>query len=441
MDARAPLRADLLFVVCMLMSVIESDVQWFIARDGKQHGPLSDTEMRKLVELGHLRAADLVWRLGFPDWRPASTVFSIAPQDFRLPQSTTRQFETTAPTAAPAAQPASWSPAPEPRTERAPSRGAPRPAEMRFGEAASSTPGPEAKQWSQPAPVSASTPLPRPRSRRPLIAAAALLAIAGGGAWYLLGDGATVLAPREVAEKPAANSLQTARTTFETAAIANADATAELDARFQRRSLWSAIKREFPEWYEVRLKEAAQLTADGKGDAEITRHLVEALVGLRRQNAEKALAASAAAHKELAAAFLANLRSLAAEGPDKCYDFISRGETSPSIISLLQDQGKSTQIEAQVVAIVSAISEGRRAPSTHTPPSKPDYDILATELGRLGWTQADMQLFADSKALAKASHERVCQMVQDWFTAHLAIQDSAAQERLLFETLRPVVAG
>ena len=115
------------------------------------------------------------------------------------------------------------------------------------------------------------------------------------------------------------------------------------------------------------------------------------------------LAASAAAHRELATAFLENLKSLAAEGPDRCYDFISRGETSPSILALMQDSTKSGRIEAQVVAIVAAISEGRRSPTTHSGPGKPDYDVLATELGRLGWTQADMQLFADSKALAKAS--------------------------------------
>ncbi len=428
------------------MSVIESDVQWFIARDGKQHGPLSDTEMRKLVELGHLRAADLVWRLGFPDWRPASTVFSIAPQDFRLPQSTTRQFEAPAPAPAqtqPASQtkPASWSASLEPRSEPTSGRGASFPrSESKFGEPLASAPG-ESKQWSQPAPVSSSAREAPRRSRRPLAAAASLLAIVGAGAWFVFGNGAALLAPAGGSEKAATNSLQTARTTFETAAIASADAAAELDAQFQRRSLWSAIKREFPEWYEVRLKEAAQLNAEGKGETEITRHLVEALVGLRRQNADKALAASAAAHKELAAAFLENLKSLAAEGSDRCYDFISRGETSPSIISLLQDSAKSVRIEAQVVAIVAAIAEGRRSPTTHAAPSKPDYDVLATELGRLGWTQADMQLFADSKALAKASHERVCQMVQDWFTAHLAIQDSATQERLLYETLRPVVAG
>jgi len=427
------------------MSVIESDVQWFIARDGKQHGPLSDTEMRKLVELGHLRAADLVWRLGFPDWRPASTVFSIAPQDFRLPQSVTRQYDapmsTPAPAAATSAPQASWGASVEPRGDHPAGAGSGTfRQETRFGNAATSSTD-DSQRWSHPAPVSSSASTAPRRSRRPLAAAASLLVVAGAGAWFVFGNGAALLNPSGTGEKSAANSLQTARTTFETAAIASADAAAELDAQFQRRSVWSAVKREFPEWYEVRLKEAAQLNAEGKGETEITRHLIEALVGLRRQNADKALAASASAHKELATAFLENLKSLAAEGPDRCYDFISRGETSPSIITLLQDAGKSARIEAQVVAIVAAISEGRKSPTTHTAPSKPDYDILATELGRLGWTQADMQLFADSKALAKASHDRVCQMVQDWFTAHLAIQDSATQERLLFETLRPVVAG
>jgi hypothetical protein len=32
-------------------------------------------------------------------------------------------------------------------------------------------------------------------------------------------------------------------------------------------------------------------------------------------------------------------------------------------------------------------------------------------------------------------------MLQDWFSAHLAITDPAVQERLLFETLKPVVSG
>src|SRR5690606_19820090 len=55
-------------------------IEWYIARDGKQYGPLTDLEMRKFVELGHLRPSDLVWRYGFPDWRPALAVFPPQPR-------------------------------------------------------------------------------------------------------------------------------------------------------------------------------------------------------------------------------------------------------------------------------------------------------------------------------------------------------------------------
>ena len=54
-------------------------VQWYLARDGQQYGPLSDAEMRKFNELGHLRSTDLVWRKDFSDWRPADQVFVITP--------------------------------------------------------------------------------------------------------------------------------------------------------------------------------------------------------------------------------------------------------------------------------------------------------------------------------------------------------------------------
>lgn len=55
-------------------------ITWYIARDGQQFGPLSDAEMKKFNELGHLESNDLVWRKGFSDWRPAGDVFEIAPK-------------------------------------------------------------------------------------------------------------------------------------------------------------------------------------------------------------------------------------------------------------------------------------------------------------------------------------------------------------------------
>ena len=53
---------------------------WYLARDGQQYGPLSDAEMKKFNELGHMQTTDLVWQKGFLDWRPASDVFEIAPK-------------------------------------------------------------------------------------------------------------------------------------------------------------------------------------------------------------------------------------------------------------------------------------------------------------------------------------------------------------------------
>jgi hypothetical protein len=50
-------------------------IEWYLARSGQQYGPLSDAEMRKFVEFGHLRPTDLVWRQGFTEWRPGSVEF------------------------------------------------------------------------------------------------------------------------------------------------------------------------------------------------------------------------------------------------------------------------------------------------------------------------------------------------------------------------------
>src|SRR5262249_53108720 len=52
-----------------------SQHQWYLARDGQQYGPLSDAELAKFVELGHLQPNDLLWREGFSDWRPALALF------------------------------------------------------------------------------------------------------------------------------------------------------------------------------------------------------------------------------------------------------------------------------------------------------------------------------------------------------------------------------
>jgi hypothetical protein len=304
------------------------------------------------------------------------------------------------------------------------------------------------------------SPQPRPemqassRGRKLALVATGLLAMTGIGAWLssqYKDDVFSYMQTEDAAEEggtatanvmpPAAPSAAPATTATVQAVVANPHSPEDIDRKLQSRGMWVSVKQEFPDWYQARVAEVARLSAENKEPSEITRYLVGELVSLRRENAKYALAASTTRHKELAAAFLANLTQLAQESGDDCYEFISKGESSPTIVSRMDDPAKSAEIEAQVVAVVGAIAEGKKQPAEHAAPVKTDYDVLAGELGRLGWTQADMQLFANPKALAQAPRARVCSMLKDWFTAHLAIQDPSTQERLLFETLKPVISG
>lgn len=588
------------------MTAANGEIQWFIARDGKQYGPVSDAEMKKLVELRHLKPADLVWRPGFPEWRQAQAVFPPAPQPPQ-PKLTTQPPPAAAqPQPAPAPQPV---PAPAPQPQAAPQpvvvQPAPQPQHHQPAQQPQQQPyqpkpqpapqhpafqpqpfqaqpqhfqphpapepvrpesvhhesapqpvmqpqGPAPSQWPEPAglrgeppvggrmptepyeprhpaagghahgpaggpmgapapmqpapapvqfqpnraayeprrpaahpapapqapilappgaaaprgpqpgpslapqpiaadpiaaarsrsiaasahgdePEEASAPPRRRRLGKTLAAAVAVLLIAAGAGYYLAnGGGGGIKAVMTAATKSGDKA----------APLDNLSETSEaLDAHFQRAPMWVIVKKEFPDWYGERLKEAAKLSADKTPEDKIAQHLVEKLVGLRRQYSDQALAASTPKLKSVANAFLGNLKALAAKSTDACYSFISQGETSPAVIAMMRSSEQSTAIQAQVAAIFEAIADGRKAPVQHSAPIKTDYDALADQLTKLGWSQTDLQLFADSKALAKAPPEKVCRMVQDWFSAHISIQDGEIQERLLVETLRPVVAG
>ena len=56
--------------------------QWYLTRDGKQHGPFSDADLANFAALGQLQASDLVWREGLSSWRAALTIF---PEPVRAP--------------------------------------------------------------------------------------------------------------------------------------------------------------------------------------------------------------------------------------------------------------------------------------------------------------------------------------------------------------------
>jgi hypothetical protein len=216
---------------------------------------------------------------------------------------------------------------------------------------------------------------------------------------------------------------------------------AEVDRQFQRVALWQLLKKEFPEWYQERVRDTARLKSEGKADKAIAQHLAEQLVALRRKHVTDALAASPQHLKSVATTFLENLERLSRHSVEACYGFISQGETNPLIVELARSSEHTPSLQKQAAAIFSAIAEGRRTPEKHSQPTREDYDQLAMQLAKRGWSPIDLQLFSDARSLARAAPERVCRMVQDWFAAQLAVSDEGVQVRLLIEALKPVVAG
>ena len=443
-----------------------TETQWYIARDGKQHGPLTETEMRTFVAHSYLRTSDLIWRPGLPEWQSAPEVFPQAfnPQPAAQPQ----------PTAAAQQASSQFAPIAKPQTT------------MTFPSAPKVDPqAPEANDGQSSSP------------RRRLAIAAAVAAIIGGGAFALanfrepigalIGGGGeqagVVAAPQSTGEAPsspaesapatpAPESVQTAeaqppaatpptatdaaqpppRSDTQTAALAPANEPARpppsidgspIDERLRKIPAWALIKSDYPQWYVDHIAAAEKLAAEQKPESEIALHLAQGLVTLRRQNADKALHASSEKLRNIASAFLDNLKALRTVSVSACYGFISKGETSPAVVQLMQtpDAPAATALNMHVAAVFEAISEGSKTPVDHEPAAKADYDVLIKELGKLGWKEEDLQAFSNPRLLAKREPEKVCQMVQDWFVAHLAVPDKTARDRLLFETLKPVVSG
>ena len=56
----------------------EEEAEWYYAVDGERQGPLTMTGLLALVEAGTISAETLVWKPGFENWLPASSVEDIA---------------------------------------------------------------------------------------------------------------------------------------------------------------------------------------------------------------------------------------------------------------------------------------------------------------------------------------------------------------------------
>jgi len=51
-----------------------ASLEWYYAKENKQHGPVSAAELKQLADRGQLRPSDLVWREGMEEWIAAKKV-------------------------------------------------------------------------------------------------------------------------------------------------------------------------------------------------------------------------------------------------------------------------------------------------------------------------------------------------------------------------------
>lgn len=405
--------------------------QWYLARDGQQFGPLSETELTKFVELGHLQPTDLLWREGFPDWRPAMVVFP--PRKPAMQRS------------APPARPGPLAPQAAPARgarEQAMARQAQAPRTVRAGMRPSQAPR---ENYAEPEDAA-----PRGRGLRRALVVILCIAALGAGGWYANKHSEKLLklvhtlasrVPAGLFDMAAGKSTAD-RKDLDTSPLKGfRGAPDALDPTLQATPLWRVLKRDYPEWYAERLKEIAVLAAENKDDLAIGQQMARALVALRRQNASNALGAGFLQLKVVASTFYENLVQLGKNSNEACFEFISQGEAGPLIVSLMQNPAYTAHLQAQVIAVFEAIADGRKAARAYPQPRKTDYDSLAADLNKLGWSQADLQLFTDERALSRAGPEKVCQLVRDWFAAQLALKDPDMQLRLLVDSLKPIVAG
>jgi len=426
-------------------------IEWYLARDGQQHGPVTDAELKKIIELGYLRPTDLVWRQGMADWTTAEAALDLRP------------VAAAAPMPAPMAPRAAAQPAPSSAAQSRDYASAAQVGRPSDAVRASQAGMAHAARNAKPAPARPSrgdqtgdghnaARSQEPQSRRfPWRASAAVAAIVivavGGIGLYRTGKLAELpflAAPATSDDVPVISRSQDAVRETTTSSIASANDAANLpqpiEQRLQTSPLWKVLHRNFPDWYAERIAEVTKLSSESKSQREIDAALTRSIVDLRRRHQNDALAASPERLKAMAKTFVESLARLSQISTSACYGYISQGEASPAIAELTSPEQR-TAIDTQLATIFDAIAEGRQSPAQRQPPQRQDYDVLSKELGQRGWSAADLQLFTDARALSRAAPEKVCQMVQDWFSAQLAVPDEAVKIRLLGEALKPVVAG
>ena len=209
-----------------------------------------------------------------------------------------------------------------------------------------------------------------------------------------------------------------------------------LDQRLSSSMLWTTLKLEFPEWYGARLDDMPESEARKATHRDMTNRHLTKLSALRRSNAEHALAAPdqfkpiaavylwepAAARREVARSLLRRHSTRRVERT--CA--LSHKPSIEPVRNAVRDDPASRLV-------------GANAPIAISKPRQSDYERLTKQLRSFGWKQSDLEIMSSPAKLNRAPPKKVCKLIREWFQAHLALDDTAMQNRLLKESLKPII--
>jgi hypothetical protein len=82
-----------------------TDRMWYYTRGGQQQGPINTPQLKQLISLGQVAAADLVWTDQMENWAPASTVKELISTEAATPIAGGAALAETLPGSQPADSP------------------------------------------------------------------------------------------------------------------------------------------------------------------------------------------------------------------------------------------------------------------------------------------------------------------------------------------------
>ncbi len=204
---------------------------------------------------------------------------------------------------------------------------------------------------------------------------------------------------------------------------------------------WTDMRGYDPAWASRQEQAIEKLRSEGRPEAERLEFAVSALVDWRRSNADKILTASPEYLRQLARAFITNLKHLVSQNVKACYGFISQGELSPSVLPMYNDPLHLAMLGTQSEAIIAAAGNNNAQTTQYGEPSDDDFKALTQLLFSRGWTESDVKLFSNPSALSSAPESTVCKLVTEWFETQLQMPPGEQQMRLLATSLQPVIRG